>query len=275
MKKWGSPEGYVSAGMLTLKLLLFRLFAGLYKRRLFRHAGIPPEFKLLARFLKKHPLHFIDIGANKGEFVHIASQVLPPAKIWAIEPLPYFAKKLRALFGGIRVFNCVLSDREGYTQFYLPVHKGVPDDALASVKKPEGECEIFDVAVRTLDALVMEQRLAEKSFLKIDVEGHEFAVLTGGMKFICQRADAMLIEIEERHHGGRRLRDLIAPVTEMGFSCYYLDPHSGLLAPFTGEENGLQQEKDLNTYRYINNFWFFAKHLDAARVVASLNENTT
>ena len=260
--------------MQTLKLSFFRLFAGLYKRRLFRRAAAETEFKVLTRLLKTRPLHFIDVGANKGEFVHIAAQVLPRAKIWAIEPLPWLARKLRALFGGITVFNCVLSDREGYTQFYLPLHKGVADDALASVTKPQGDYEIFDVALRTLDALVAERRLSEKSFLKIDVEGHEFAVLNGGMQFIGERVEAMLIEIEERHHGGRRLAELIAPVTAMGFSCYYLDPQSGLLAPFTGNTAGFQQEKDLNTPRYINNFWFFAKHLDATNVVAALNKNT-
>jgi FkbM family methyltransferase len=260
--------------MKALKLFLFRLFAGLYKKRLFRHSVQEPEMRMLTKLLASRSLHFIDVGANKGEFVHTAAGVLPPSRIRAIEPLPYFAKKLRALFPGVKVFNCVLSDHEGYTQFYLPLHNGVPDDSLASVNPPAGECEIFDVAVRTLDALTGEQALAQKCFLKIDVEGHEFAVLKGGMNFIASWAEGMLIEIEERHHAGRRLAELIAPVCEMGFACYYLDPQTSQLLPFTGETAGFQDERDLNTPRYINNFWFFAKHLDVPAVVGTLNKNS-
>lgn len=262
--------------MNTIKLFLFRLFAGPYKKRLFRHtAGAEAELVLLSKFLKLRQPHFIDVGANKGELVYVASRQLPAQKIWAIEPLPYFARKLKALFSGIRVSNCVLSDQEGYTQFFLPVLNGVPDDSLASVNRPDKSAyEIFDVAVRTLDSLTAGQNLRAETFLKIDVEGHEFAVLHGGMKFISAHVAAMLIEIEERHHGGKPLAELIAPVEEMGFSCYYLHPGKRLLTAFSAEPLVFQRTSDLNTPAYVNNFWFFAKHLDVTAVVASLNNQT-
>jgi hypothetical protein len=40
------------------------------------------------------------------------------------------------------------------------------------------------------------------SFVKIDVEGHELAVVKGGMQLIERERPVLVIESEERHHSG-------------------------------------------------------------------------
>lgn len=257
-----------------LKLLLFSLFSGPYKRRLFANYQADPELKLIQAFLQKFKPDFIDIGANQGLFTFAAERVLPPTKIWAIEPLPYFNRKLNSLFKGIHSISCVLSDSEGYTQFYLPFNNGVADDSLASVNKPSsGKFEIYDVAMRTLDSFTTEKGLMSDTFMKIDVEGHEFAVLNGGRDFISRHVTGMLIEIEERHHNGKKLQELIAPVSDLGFECYYYHPQDKQLVAYSENPQAFQNQADLNTPRYVNNFWFFAKHLAPQNVVASLNQS--
>ena len=74
-----------------IKLLLFRLFRNSYKKRLFKGMDGHLEFRFLLAFLKQHPFLFMDVGANKGEFLHLAERILPPARIIAFEPLPWFA----------------------------------------------------------------------------------------------------------------------------------------------------------------------------------------
>jgi len=257
-----------------IKLALFRLLKKQYKRRLFSDNYDSTELKLVALLLKQQTLSFIDVGANKGEFIYAAEKSISPIKITAFEPLPYFSKKLKALFPGIAVFNIALSDTESQNTLYVPVKNGIPDDSLSSLSKPEnGDFETYSISCKTLDTALKEYKSEKPCFLKIDVECHEFKVLKGGEKFIGQHVQVMLIEIEERHHSGKALAEMINEVESLGFICYYLHPQKQQLVGFTDKPDIFQKKEDLNTPFYINNFWFFAKQIDAQSVVSTLNQN--
>ncbi len=257
-----------------IKLGYFRLFRNAYKKRLFARGADDTEFDLLQKVLKEQELFFLDVGANKGEFVYRAEKVVSPEKIMAFEPLPWFAQKLKVLFPKIRVITCALSDQRSITTLYLPLHNRVPDDSLASVSKPaSGDFLTYEVALDTLDSIMEKHRIKEKSFLKIDVEGHEFAVLKGGDNFIRDHVRVMLVEIEERHHKGQNLTEMLSKVENMGFEAFYLHPRQKQLVSFREYPQVHQENKDLNTPFYINNFWFFAKQSGPKAVVATLNKD--
>lgn len=257
-----------------IKLGYFRLFRNSYKRRLFSSSANDKEFDLLQKVLKEQELFFLDVGANKGEFVYRAEQVIPPEKIMAFEPLPWFAQKLKVLFPKVRVCTCALSDQQSKTTLYLPVHNHVPDDSLASVSKPVGgDFLTYEVELSTLDAITEKYKIRENSFLKIDVEGHEFAVLKGGENFIRDHVKVMLIEIEERHHKQQNLAEMLSKVENTGFEAFYLHPRQKQLVSFREYPQVYQENKDLNTPFYVNNFWFFAKQSDPKAVVATLNKD--
>jgi FkbM family methyltransferase len=55
------------------------------------------------------------------------------------------------------------------------------------------------VSVRRLDDIDLGGGVG---FLKIDVEGHEEAVLAGASRTLKQSMPAVLVEVEERHHTG-------------------------------------------------------------------------
>jgi FkbM family methyltransferase len=256
-----------------IKLFLFRVLRRSYKKKLLHGSLAEPEFILLQAFLKQRPLTFIDVGANKGEFLYMAEKVLPPSRIWAFEPLPWFARKLRALFPGTHIFNVGLSDQASKTFLYVPRPGGVPDDSLASLTEPAGgDFDKYEIEIATLDTVVKEDQISGPAFLKIDVEGHEFAVLKGGEYFIRHQVELMMLEIEERHHPGKKLAEMIASVEEMGFIAYYLDPTKKQLVRFSDYPHITQENKHLNTPFYINNFWFFAKQTSYTDVVATLNQ---
>jgi len=256
-----------------IKLYLFRVFRTAYKKRLFRGTEHSAELTLVSLLLKEEKLFLIDVGANRGEFIYTAEKILPANKIWAFEPLPYFALKLKALFPGITVFNNALSDKEMQTTLYVPVNKGVPDDSLSSVIKPaSGNFQSYEISCTTLDLVVEKNKLEANIFLKIDVEGHEFSVLAGAEKTL-KKTFAMLVEIEERHHTEKTLNQMINDVEDKGFVCYYLHPGKACLVRFSEQPQVFQKTEDLNTARYINNFWFFAKHSAFENVVSKLNRS--
>lgn len=255
-----------------IKLQVFRLFSGIYREKLFGGEQ-STEQKLLGRLLSGNNLLFIDVGANRGEFINTAIKHLAGERIWAIEPLPYFAQKLRALFKTIQVVNAALSDRPGKTSLFLPVINGVPDDSLSSVIQPSNtNYQTFETELTTLDLLSQKNNLEGPAFLKIDVEGHEFEVLAGGTAFITRSARIMLIEIEERHHAGRQLPEMIGQVEQMGFRAFYYHPLKKQLVAFAEFPEVMQDQATLNTAHYVNNFWFLSKQINPESVIAALNQ---
>jgi FkbM family methyltransferase len=257
----------------NIKLNVFRVLRKPYKNKLFKDTHTNIELILLSKLLAFKPWLFIDAGANRGEFIFTAEKVLPSDKIWAIEPLPYFAEKLKALFPGIKVFNEGLSDADRQTTLYVPVNKGVPDDSLSSVNKPgSGGYNEYTIQCTTLDRLIKRNIVGkEKIALKIDVEGHEFKVLAGAEESIKNSILIMLIEIEERHHPKRTLPEMIETIESKGFICYHLHQQKNQLIRYSRNSEIFQKKEDLNTRRYINNFWFFAKQMDYMHVVNKLN----
>ncbi|MHB8258937.1 MAG: FkbM family methyltransferase [Bacteroidia bacterium] len=255
-----------------IKLTMFKAIREPYKNKLFKDNVTDLELKFLSNLLAQEPLFFIDVGANKGEFLFTVEKVLSPSKIWAIEPLPYFANKLKALFPTIKVFNLGLSDKEVQTTLYVPINNGVLDDSLSSVNKPAGNFNSYTINCTTLDTLIESNQITnEKIFLKIDVEGHEFNVLQGAEKTIKNSVLVMLVEIEERHHKEKLLKEMIECVESKGFYCYHLSPQKPELVRFSAGSEEFQKKEDLNTRKYINNFWFFAKQFDHISVVNRLN----
>jgi FkbM family methyltransferase len=261
-------SGFIEA----IKLNIFKVLRTPYKNRLFKDTETNLDLKFLSKLLAQEQLFFIDIGANRGEFIFVASTVLPPNKIWAFEPLPYFAKKTKALFPKITVFDFAVSDEERQTTIYVPVNNGIPDDSLASVDKPDGNFNSYNINCTTLDTIIEQEfRGDEKIFLKIDVEGHEFSVLKGAEKTISNLVSVMLIEIEERHHEGETLQKMIESIELLGFTCYYMNYKDFKLIKYADNPTILQNEEEFHINRYINNFWFFSKLMDCTSLINKLN----
>src|SRR5207248_7153229 len=91
----------------------------------------------------------------------------------------------------VQVCDFALSDRAGSADLFIP-----DDRAFASLVNGTGAR--MTVRTRTLDDLRAEVSRTI-SFVKIDVEGHELAVLRGGVRCLDEDKPTILVEIEERH----------------------------------------------------------------------------
>jgi FkbM family methyltransferase len=248
----------------TLEQKTPQLYAGLLKLRAYlRPASGEPELQLLPKLCSSGETA-IDVGANHGDYS--AALIGLARNVIAVEPNPDVLRVLEARLGNeirrqrVRIVRAALGTEAGTARLFVPD----AGSALGSLEAAPGAADgrAFEVPVRRLDDLAQGDTVG---FVKIDVEGHETAVLRGGMGIIAQSRPTLLIEIEERHRKGAldEVRGLLQP---LGYRGFYL--HAGRLQPVEGfDPQRLQNASALNdagTHRlpgstYINNFIFAAR----------------
>ncbi len=123
---------------------------------------------------------FVDIGANIGSYSILAAAGAG-AKVHAIEPIPSTYSnlcdnvKLNRLEGQIKAHCLGISNRVGKLRFTTS-----QDSVNHVLEEGESNAASEEIGVTTLDNLLREE--LEATVIKIDVEGHELAVLEGADK---------------------------------------------------------------------------------------------
>ena len=216
-----------------------------------------PEAKLLPRLADRRKLS-IDIGAARGTYT---AHLIPLSRrVIAFEPVPRLAEGLRRLFSGtrlVRVEQVALSDRSDLREMR------VPKDCFRSTIESENELrysatvETISVKVSSLD----EYRFRNVGFIKVDVEGHELAVLRGAADTIRRERPNMLIEVEEQHRRGA-LQDTFEFLSDTGYRGFFL--FRGRLQSLAAFDHRVHQDlknldaRGLSTGLYVNNFIFIS-----------------
>src|SRR5882672_392885 len=218
----------------------------------------------LLEFLCRRDADAIDVGANDGSYVHYMRRYA--RHVFAYEPMPSLVQALREKFPRrVTVEAMALSDRSGTVELRSPVVDGVvvtgcstiSDEAAATYPGHRG----VEVPMDRLDDVYR----GNAGFIKIDVEGHEQAVLDGAIETIRRCRPRMLVEIDERLSPGGLARAK-AYFRDLGYRGYYV--RTGRLEPidrFSTEE--LQKPANLPDLtaplqqrarfgRYIYNFIF-------------------
>jgi FkbM family methyltransferase len=138
--------------------------------------------------LKGLKLNFIvDIGANRGQFALIASEIFPNAYIHSFEPLKKPADRFERIF---RNNTRVVLHRValGNCASIKPMHVSKRDDSSSLLPITSLQEEVFpgtsetaiqNVKVDKLRNIIRPSEITRPSLLKIDVQGYEFEVLEG------------------------------------------------------------------------------------------------
>jgi FkbM family methyltransferase len=228
-----------------------RVWLGVRIARRDRH--FEPEFWLIP-FLCDRQHVAIDIGANMGEFAFLMAR--HAERVVAFEPNRDLWPALRRLLGnGVRLESAALSSAPGNASFrYLEDNTGV---ATVETRNPlsmignHAEIRTRTVELRTLDSFDLDR----VSFIKIDVEGHEEAVIEGAIETLRRNRPSLLIESEDRHNKGAPGR-LAARLAVLGYCGLYLS--GGRLVDLETITDG---ERDFGNLSgggmgYINNYIF-------------------
>lgn len=243
-------------GLCPKSLLLWR------EARYFERHG-ERELRLM-RQLCARDRDAIDVGANGGGYIHFMKRYA--RRVYAFEPVPWLAEALARKFAPrVVVRNFALSRDSGTAVLRIPVIGGSAPTGLASlddaVAVTDG-VEDIEVPTRPLDEVFA----GDAGFIKIDVEGHEEAVLDGAAKTIGRCRPRLLVEIEENRTPGalKRIRSFLRRFNYRG---YFLHGRTvWIIDAFDAET--MQRPADIADFRaggartdfdrYINNFLFLA-----------------
>ncbi len=140
---------------------------------------------------------FVDVGANVGSYTILAA--LLGARVVAVEPIPETFDRLienvrlNGMESAVTAHRVGLSDRSGTLRF--TTDQGTINHVMAETESLAGT----DVAVVTLDSILTD---VSPALIKIDVEGHELAVLNGAGRTL--ESPSLLAVIMETNGSGIR-----------------------------------------------------------------------
>lgn len=148
----------------------------------------------------------VDVGANFGMYT---SRMLGLSRrCVAFEPIPAFARMLARGFGkAVEVHGVALSDRSGTAELRVPdldTGYATIDPANSLEARRSVPIDRVHVPMSRLDDFGLE----DVGFVKVDVEGHEEAVLRGAEETLARCRPNVLVEVEDRHNPGSVARVL-------------------------------------------------------------------
>ena len=200
----------------------------------------------------------IDIGANIGVYSHYLSEFIEKfhGRCIGFEPRSDILGRLKK---NVKKKNytaerLALSDEIGFADLYLPAsHENsslIAFDHFSGFKKER-------VNLFTLDNYVSLKNISPQAiiFIKVDVEGYELEVLSGGEITISSAKPIIMCESENRHllPQGKTVQFLIDFMKNIGFRGYAISNRYFQILPI--EQISIPYNK-LNYGEYFYNFWF-------------------
>jgi FkbM family methyltransferase len=250
---------------------------GWFRLRFFKykHLGRGEAELSLIRHLVTPGTVALDIGCSIG--MYAAEMARHAAKVVAFEANPAVAAfAARVAPRNVEVIGVALSAAPGRARLQIPLNrKGRGISELGTMdpanRRYEGAAvDSVEIEIKRLDDFA----ISNCSFIKIDVEGHEEAVLDGAARLIDGRP-ILMVELDEGMNPGTVQR-FATRLTALDYQGHFLS--RGKLRPIATFDPALYQDQSLTHHsrrtlpagrEYVNNFIFIPARQEA-QVLARL-----
>ena len=183
----------------------------------------PPLPEVFAAYVERTTGLVIDVGANTGFYALLACAVRDDGIVLGFEPYPDVEHHLRQNIelnnhqDRVFILPLAISDKAGKANLYIPPDSHGLVETSSSLERsfhPE-HSKVIEVSVSTLDTITRSSDWKEMcvSVVKIDVEGHELAVLQGATATIAKWRPVIFVEILNRVD----CRSLTSFISEHGY----------------------------------------------------------
>jgi FkbM family methyltransferase len=168
----------------------------------------------------------LDVGAFRGVYALSAKALNPAARVIAFEPVQASHDRLveNVQLNGfaIEAARLAVSDSSGSAVMFDAQSWG---HAVSSLARPPKVAYVeLEVPTTTLDDYLEQAGVGSVELVKIDVEGHEAAVLRGMSATLARSRPAMIIEILTEGAGA----EVLAMLQQHGYQAYQVSENEGL-----------------------------------------------
>lgn len=231
-------------------------FRGYYRYRSHKYMSrIDPGMGLL-RFLVDPRRISLDIGANVGMFTYYLARLSPHVHAFEPNPLPFDVLQAVA-DANVTLHRVAVTDRSCDVELVVPKgRKGWTNNGASLERSREGKFALVNVPGRRIDDL----GLTGIGFVKIDVEGHEAAVLRGALETLRRDRPNLFVE-NEYAHVGTAAQEVFGLLRDLEYDGFFLaDGVLKNIAHFSFEKYQIEPRKKIaGASQYVKNFVFIPK----------------
>lgn len=191
----------------------------------------------LQRFIKKNirsGMICMDVGANMGAMaLHMALRVGETGKVFAFEPLPTNAQRLRehSIRNGfenrLHLLQIALSNADGDLEFLAAPTSHVNQGMGSLVEIDHGDLTArIVVQARRLDTFCISQSIKKLDFVKVDIQGAEPHFLAGARQTLAHLRPRLVMEVAPSglSSSGHTSQDLLSQMEALGYHAYVIKP---------------------------------------------------
>lgn len=205
-------------------------------------------------------MHFktiLDVGANEGSMTKFFRRLAPDATIYAFEPIPFLADKIKAdnkEDSNLIVVNSALGEKDETLKMFLnPFHYSssilpLGETAKNHLPHVDNQMEEIEIKVVKLDNLIDVTEIQKPCLIKVDVQGFEDRVIDGGIK-IFKEAEVIIIEMAVQkgiYEGESLFNDIYQRLINLGFE------FRGVYDQYNSPKNGMALYCDGIFMRMVN-----------------------
>jgi FkbM family methyltransferase len=147
----------------------------------------------------------LDIGANTGVYAMLSARLAPDARVFAFEPNPINAERLREnvelneLSGCVDIITHAVGAEAGHVEFTIPDTGQVSlvSSAVSSFTESfaaGAACRTIEVEQDTVDGFLQKQTCIVDA-MKVDVESYELEVLRGALETLRAHRPFVMCEV--------------------------------------------------------------------------------
>ena len=203
-----------------------------------------------------------DVGAHKGAYLPWLSRAAGrEGRVVAFEPQPelaaYLVRACRvARLDNVRVESKGVSDEAGTRRLHVPGARGTsPGASFEPAVAAATPGRSVESRVVSLDDYFRDER-RRIAALKVDVEGHEMAVLRGAEGILERHAPLVVFECETRHAGEAGLAAALSFFAGRGYEGWFV--RRGRTRPLAEFDPAVHQRRSAGRFwdapDYCNNF---------------------
>jgi FkbM family methyltransferase len=192
------------------------------KQKIKLACGVPNTDACLSAMRRRgfSPQRAIDVGAYSGEWTAGLLELFPQTKVLMVEPQAARQEQLRKLMrqhAGVELAPVLLGSTAAESVTFYQAETG------SSVLRDAGNsaAEATTMRMTTLDAVTLGTDFEHASFLKLDVQGYELAVLRGAERLLCS-VEAVMMEVNliAIYQGAPLAHDVVSYMATRGFRVY-------------------------------------------------------